>query len=250
MNSADLSIILPAFVAGLLVLATHVPLGMRVLARGIIFVDLAVAQIAGLGVIASSFLGLEANTYIVQAMAAGSALLGASLLAYAEAKLPKVQEATIGILFVFAASLDILLMSRDPHAGEHLKDLLVGQILWVGTGQLLATAILTVTLLALWQVLMGRLGALGFYVVFALAITASVQLVGVYLVFSSLIVPALATHGLRKHRMPAAFAVGVAGYLIGLLLSLWLDLPAGAAIVCTMTLVGTPLLLWGRAEPV
>jgi zinc/manganese transport system permease protein len=250
MSSTDLSIMLPAFVAGLLVLATHVPLGMSILARGIIFVDLAVAQIAGLGVIAASFLGLEENTYVVQAMAAGSALLGASLLAYAEAKLPKVQEATIGILFVFSASLGILLMSRDPHAGEHLKDLLVGQVLWVGTGQLIATAALTGVLLVLWRVLTGRLGALGFYVVFALAITASVQLVGVYLVFASLIVPALATHRLRKHRMPVAFAVGVAGYLIGLLLSLWLDLPAGAAIVCTMTLVGTPLLLWGRAEPV
>lgn len=250
MSSTDLSIVLPAFVAGLLVLATHVPLGMRVLARGIIFVDLAVAQIAGLGVIAASFFGLEANAYIVQGMAAGSALLGASLLAYTEAKLPKVQEATIGILFVFAASLGILLMSRDPHAGEHLKDLLVGQVLWVGTAQLIATAAVTGMLLALWRILMGRLGTLGFYVVFALAITASVQLVGVYLVFASLIVPALATHRLRKHRMPGAFVVGIAGYLFGLLLSLWLDLPAGAAIVCTMTLVGTPLLLWGRAEPV
>ncbi len=234
MNATDLGIMLPAFVAGLLVLATHVPLGMKVLARGIIFVDLAVAQVAGLGVIVAGLFGLENNMLAVQAMATTSALLGAAFLSWTERKLPQVQEAVIGLLFVLAASGGILLMSRDVHAGEHLKDLLVGQILWVGTNQLVATAILTAVLLALWGMFRKRLGGFGFYALFALAVTASVQLVGVYLVFTSLILPALATYRLQRHRNVMAFTLGIAGYAAGLLLSMWLDLPTGAAIVCAM----------------
>lgn len=242
MNIIELDLLLPAFIAGLLVLATHVPLGMRVLARGIIFVDLAVAQIAGLGVIIAGLLGLAENSFALQIVAATSALLGAALLAYAERKLPEVQEACIGLLFVLAASGGILLMSRDVHAGEHLKDLLVGQILWVGNGQLIATALLTAALLALWRVFGQRLGSLGFYALFALAVTASVQLVGIYLVFASLIVPALATHRMTRGRMPAAFGVGIAGYALGLLASVQADLPAGAAIVWAMAVVGAAVL--------
>ncbi len=242
MNSTELSIMLPAFIAGLLVLATHVPLGMRVLARGIIFVDLAIAQIASLGVIVAGLLGLEDNLYAVQGMAAGSALLGAALLTWTEHKRPQVQEASIGLLFVLAATLGILLMSRDTHAGEHLKDMLVGQILWVSNRQLIAMAIVTVGLFILWRMFNRRLGNLGFYTLFAIAVTASVQLVGVYLVFASLIVPALATHRLRKHRMLVAYGTGIAGYALGLLLSVAFDLPTGAAIVWAIALAGA--LVW------
>jgi zinc/manganese transport system permease protein len=248
MDNLDLGIVFPAFIAGLLVLATHVPLGMKVLARGIIFVDLAVAQIAGLGVIIAGLLGLAGNTFAVQGVAAASALLGAALLAYTERKLPQVQEATIGLMFVLAASGGILLMSRDVHAGEHLKDLLVGQILWVGDSQLIATAVLTGALLALWRLFRERLSGFGFYALFALAVTASVQLVGVYLVFTSLIVPALATHRLQRRRKLIAFTVGIIGYAAGLLLSVWIDLPTGAAIVWAMAVAGTAVLLWKRAE--
>ncbi len=248
MDASDLSILFPVIITGLLVLATHVPLGMRVLARGIIFADLAVAQVAGLGVIIAGLLELTDNPFAVQAVAATGALLGAGLLAFIERKLPEVLEAIIGLLFVLAATGGILLMSRDVHAGEHLKDLLVGQILWVSNSQLIATAILTAALLALWHVFLKRLGSLGFYALFALAVTASVQLVGVYLVFASLIVPALATHRLKRWRTLFAYAVGVVGYVAGLLLSVWMDLPTGAAIVWTMAVAGTAVLLWKRTE--
>jgi zinc/manganese transport system permease protein len=242
MNTLELDILLPAFLAGLLVLATHIPFGMRVLQRGVIFADLAVAQIAGLGVIVAELLGLLEQPLLVQLIAAGSALIGAALLAWIERFAPDVKEACIGLTFVLAASLGILLMSRDVHAGEHLKDLLVGQILWVDQTQLLATAALTAVLLALWHSLRTRLGDFGFYALFALAITASVQLVGIYLVFASLIVPALATHRSGSGRHQRAFAVGIAGYALGLLLSVWLDLPAGAAVVWAMALCGGLLL--------
>ncbi|MDD2701498.1 MAG: metal ABC transporter permease [Sideroxydans sp.] len=234
----ELDILLPAFLAGLLVLATHIPFGMRVLQRGVIFADLAVAQIAGLGVIAAGLLDLQGNPLLVQVVAVISALCGAALLAWIESRRPELKEAAIGLTFVLAATAGILMMSRDVHAGEHLKDLLVGQILWVSDSQLIATAALTAALLATWQLLRGRFGNLGFYALFALAITASVQLVGVYLVFASLILPALATHGRVRYRLPWAYAVGIAGYALGLGLSVWFDLPAGAAIVWAMALAG------------
>lgn len=241
--NVELDILLPAFLAGLLVLATHIPFGMRVLQRGVIFADLAVAQIAGLGVIIAELLGLIAQPLLVQLIAAGSALSGAALLAWIERRAPAVKEAYIGLTFVLAATLGILLMSRDVHAGKHLQDLLVGQILWVSNTQLIATALLTAALLLVWKSMRQRLGNFGFYALFALAITASVQLVGVYLVFASLIVPALASRHCSRRRYLQAFAVGIAGYALGLLLSVWFDLPAGAAIVWTMAIVGGISLL-------
>ena len=246
MSGADFSILLPAFIAGLLVLATHVPFGMKVLARGVIFADLAVAQIAGLGIIIAGLLELTGQPLLVQLIAAASALCGAALLAWIEKRLPEVKEACIGLTFVLAASGGILLMSRDEHSGEHLKDLLVGQILWVSNTQLIATALLTTVLLALWQWSKLKAHNLGFYTLFALAVTASVQLVGVYLVFASLIVPALATYRIKQRRMVIAFAIGIVGYAAGLLLSTWFDLPSGAAVIWTMAACGAGVMLWKR----
>src|SRR5512135_1085494 len=171
-DALSLSILGPAFLAGLLVLATHVPLGMQVLQRGIVFIDLAIAQIAGLGVVVADRLGYEPQGWGVQVSAVTAALAGALLLTWTEKRWPDVQEALIGVLFVLAASAGLLLMSGDPHGGEHLKDLLVGQILWVSYGQLGPVAVLTVAILALWFGLGARLGRLGFYVLFACAVTA------------------------------------------------------------------------------
>ncbi|MBI5919065.1 MAG: metal ABC transporter permease [Nitrosomonadales bacterium] len=237
MTLADLSLLSTALIAGLLVLATHIPLGIKVLQRGVIFADLAVAQMAGLGVIGAGLAGWEESPLAIQLCAVASALIGAALLAALERWPLAAREAGIGLIFVLAATGGILLMSRDTHAGEHLKDLLVGQILWVSDSQLLAVAALTALLLLVWRSYAARLGDLGFYAMFALAVTASVQLVGVYLVFASLIVPALATRHI-KHRIWPAVLIGVTGYLAGLLLSVWADLPAGATIVWTMALAG------------
>jgi zinc/manganese transport system permease protein len=231
----DWSIVGPALVAGLLVLATHVPLGMQVLRKGIVFIDLAIAQIAGLGVIAADALGWEAQGWGVQLAAASAALVGAALMTWLERRWPDVQEALIGALFVVASSVGLLLLAGNPHGGEHLKDLLVGQILWVTPSQLLGMAALTAALLALWLGARERLGSTGFYVVFALAVTASVQLVGVYLVFSSLIMPALAVRRApTRWRLPLAWGLGATAYLLGLTISAVLDLPSGAVVVVAM----------------
>jgi zinc/manganese transport system permease protein len=235
-SGLEWSILGPALIAGLLVLATHVPLGMQVLDRGIVFIDLAIAQIAGLGVIAADALGVPEGGIAVQIAAVTAALLGAWLLTWTERRMPHEQEALIGVMFIVAASAGILMLAGNPHGGEHLKDLLVGQILWVGPKQLIVLgAITAVLVLALWRGWIARLGRLGFYTAFAIAVTASVQLVGVYLVFSSLIIPALATRRMRDgRRIWMAYALGAVGYALGLALSAVLDLPSGAVIVCTL----------------
>lgn len=236
----DLGILLPAFIAGLLVLATHVPLGAQVLERGIVFIDLAIAQIAGIGVIAADVAGLEPEGWAMQVAAVSAALIGALLLTWTERHWPDIQEALIGVLFVIASCIGILLLAGNPHGGEHLKDLLVGQILWVNTSQLTATAILTAAVLAAWFGFARHVGRFGFYAIFAVAVTASVQLVGVYLVFSSLIIPALATRMLHgKRRLLLAYALGASAYAIGLIVSALLDLPSGAVIVLTMAMLGS-----------
>jgi zinc/manganese transport system permease protein len=194
-------------------------------------------------VIIAGLLGLTEQPLLVQIIAAVSALSGAALLSWIEDRLSEVKEACIGLTFVLAASLGILLMSRDAHAGEHLKDLLVGQILWVSNNQLIATAVLSAVLLLAWYRMRSRLQHLGFYALFALAVTASVQLIGIYLVFASLIVPSLATYRLQRNRIKFAWLTGIAGYAIGLLLSAWFDLPAGAAIVWTMAIAGISIAL-------
>ena len=233
MNVAiDLQLLLPAFVAGLLVLATHVPLGAQVLQRGIVFIDLAIAQIAALGVIVAGMLDPDPHGWTVQVAAAAAALLGALLLTWTEQRWPKVQEAQIGTLFILAATGGILLLAHNPHGGEHLRDLLAGQILWVTFPQLVVPAIGTVVISLVLLTQRGNLRRVGFYLIFAVAVTASVQLVGVYLVFASLIIPSLATRNHRERmRLPLAYAIGVAGYGLGLLLSSLFDLPSGALIV-------------------
>jgi zinc/manganese transport system permease protein len=244
-GAIDLTIIIPAFLAGLLVLITHIPLGAQVLKRGIVFIDLAIAQIAALGVIAAGSAGLEPQGWAVQIAAGSAAVLGAFLLTWTEKRWPEVQEAQIGVLFVLAATGGVLLLAHNPHGGEHLRDLLAGQILWVSYPQLMAPAIGTVLVVAALLFFRDRLSRLGFYLIFALAVTASVQLVGVYLVFASLIVPALGVRHYRDGlRLPLAYLVGIGGYGCGLLLSMAFDLPSGALIVWCLTLLAILAYAW------
>jgi zinc/manganese transport system permease protein len=239
---SGLVLILPAFAAGLLVLASHVPLGRRVLARGIIFIDITIAQFAALGMVIAHAAHIE-NAWLTQLAALGAALLGALLFQLSERLWPDIQEALIGSGFVLASSLSILLLARDPHGGEHLQELLVGQILWTGWGDLWPLLIASLLALGLWQSPQLRQSTPVFYLLFALLITLSVQQIGVFLVFASLILPALAVRAWSGRRaLFGAYAIGAAGYALGLLGSLYWDLPAGALIVCTLAALGAPFL--------
>lgn len=244
----DLTLIGPALLAGLLVTATHVPLGMQVLSRGIVFIDLAVAQMAGLGVIFADWLGFEPHGLAVQGAALSAALAGALLLTWTDKHWPDVQEAVIGVSFILAANFAILLLAANPHGGEHLKDLLIGQILWVRPAELLPIALLSAAIVAIWLGGAQRIGRVGFYLLFACAVTIAVQLVGVYLVFTTLIVPALATRRMARYRLTACYLLGISGYAAGLALSLVSDLPPGPLIVCAMTVIGFALFLIFRPQ--
>lgn len=239
MNAFEIGIIAPAFVASIIVLSTHVPLGTEVLRRGIIFIDLAIAQVAGLGVIAADTMGWEAKGWMVQVAAVSAALLAAAVLHWTDKRWPEIQEALIGVAFILAATAGIIVLAGNPHGGEHLKELLVGQILWVNYDQLLPAAITSIAVLVAWFSMRDRIGGFGFYALFAFAVTASVQLVGIYLVFASLIIPALATRriGRRGIRIACGYIVGMLGCLAGLFVSVAADLPAGAIIVWCLAIV-------------
>jgi len=242
-DAATFSILWPAFIAGLLVTATHVPLGMQVLERGIVFIDLAIAQIAGVGVIYADYLGWQPTGAAVQIAALSAALACAMFLTWTDHRWPEVQEAIIGVVFVVASSAAILILAKNPRGSENLKELLVGQILWVNPRSLPLEALFYGVILALWFGMRERLGRIGFYVLFGCAVTVSVQLVGLFLVFTTLVVPALATFYSRRHRYLKAYSIGVLGYAAGLLVSALADLPSGAMIVCAMTVVGATFAL-------
>ena len=197
--------------------------------------DLALAQIAGLGLIAAHSFDWEPGGWQVQAVALASAILGALMLHQSEKRWPEIQEALIGSLFVLASSGGILLLASNPHGGEQLKELLVGQVLWVSYEQLVPVALLYAGVLAASYLLRGLASSLPFYLLFALSITASVQLVGIYLVFASLIIPALAIRGFGQTGIAWGYLIGVGGYASGLLLAALLDMPAGAMIVYSLS---------------
>jgi len=236
----QVEILWPALLAGALVVATHVPLGREVLLRGIIFLDLAIAQIAGLGLIAANTLGVDDHARFAPRLIAVLTAIAASLLLYRLRRLDvKAQEALIGIAFVLAATGSILLLASDPHGGERLKELLVGQILWVSPAQLSWVALVYAAVLFAWFRCRDRRDGWAFYPLFAITITVSTQLVGVYLVFASLIIPALAVRHLSGRRaLGWGYGIGIAAYLLGLVVSAWRDWPSGASVAWCLACVG------------
>ncbi|WP_025820790.1 metal ABC transporter permease [Shewanella marina] len=232
-DSSLWSILLPALVAGSIVLSTHVLLGRQVLTRGIIFIDLAIAQIAALGtVVVQLNHELSHLPYVLWWLPTLFALAGAGLIALLAHYFKQDLEALIGGLYVIAAVLAVLLLANDPHGSEIIKQLMSGQILWVSWSQLVLPVLVYTLILILLFMLPTLLSGIGFYVIFAIVITISVQLVGVYLVFSSLIFPALAVaRQSHKWSLLYAYIIGLLGYFTGLLLSALFDLPSGAMIV-------------------
>ncbi len=235
----QIDILWPAMVAGFLVLATHVPLGREVLNRGIIFLDLAIAQTAAFGVVLANTLWFSGHehAHISPTIVAVVAAIIGSLALFAIRNLEvRIQESCIGILFVLMATGIILLLSTDPHGGERLKEILVGQILWLQTKDLLQLFFATVAILLSWFHWKNRLGEWLFYPLFAVTITLSTQIVGIYLVFASLIIPSLCTLK-KRNSLFKSYGLGIVSYSIGLLVSAIFDLPAGATIVWVLSVV-------------
>ncbi len=234
-------IVRPALVAGLIVALTHAALGLEVLKRGIIFIDLAIAQWAGLGVVSANIIGEQPSWWIVQMAALSFALLAALLFRMVEKILPEEQEALIGSSFVLAASIALLVLADRPHGGEEIQHLLSGQILFVTWHDVLLHAPIYVIILAFWffKASCARHSAY-FYILFAVAITSSVQLVGVYVVFASLILPALAAYTYRQQQR-VAWICGIISVCLGILAAVRMDAPAGPVIVLAYALTAIVL---------
>lgn len=246
-------ILAPAFVAGVIVASTHVPLGQEVLNRGIIFIDLAIAQIAALGAIFARFFFQDYASVIPWSFifALMFALGAGFLFSWLERTMPKQLEALIGSCFVLSASMSILLLANDPHGGEYMHDMLAGQILWVNWQQLLITAITYVAILILWFRYKEKYKSL-FYVLFPVAVTLSVKLVGVYLVFASLIIPAIgAVRYAGKKRLVMGYVIAICSFVCGIGFSVFLDLPSGPVIVCAFPIFAGLIYFvrWGFKTP-
>ncbi|WP_415899167.1 metal ABC transporter permease [Neptuniibacter sp. QD48_11] len=241
-----LSIGLPALVAGLLILASHVPLGRQVLKRGIVFIDLAIAQLAALGTILATqwhFHDAEHDhgALISTLMAVLFSLLGVALVAWINRNLPDWREAFIGLIYVASASLLVLVVAGQPQGGQALTRTLSGDVLWLTWADLVPLGVMAIViqLLALFR---PQSLERFFYIAFAVTITLSVMKAGIYLVFACLIAPALAAQ-VRGKSVGWAYLVGVIGFVVGLLLAWSFDLPAAATIVLSLILTLTLALV-------
>nr|VFJ58411.1 MAG: zinc/manganese transport system permease protein [Candidatus Kentron sp. FM]VFJ58816.1 MAG: zinc/manganese transport system permease protein [Candidatus Kentron sp. FM]VFK11551.1 MAG: zinc/manganese transport system permease protein [Candidatus Kentron sp. FM] len=234
------SIVGPALAAGLMIALTHAPLGIEVLKRGIIFIDLAVAQVAGLGLVAAEILLHEPLPWSMQTLALACAVAAGLFFRKIEKVMPEHQEALIGVSFVLAASLAILLLADHPHGGREIQYLLSGQMLFVTWTDVIHHAPIYGAILAAWFLKPVLRNGLGFYLIFALAITSSVQLVGVYVVFASLILPALAAVKSGRPHI-TAWLCGILSVTMGIALSVLTDLPTGPVLVTSFTVTAIVL---------
>ena len=195
------------------------------------FIDLATAQVVGLAIIVLG-LWLEEPSWMVRQSTSFSAGIGIALFfRWIERKAPDEQEAVIGSSFIVAASVALLVLADSPHGAEELRHVLSGQILFVDWNDIAAFAPIYGLVTALWLAVPRMRAGAGFFIVFALAVTASVQLVGVYVVFASLILPALAARGPTGYVLTRALASGIAAVVAAIVISTLADLPAGPFLV-------------------
>jgi zinc/manganese transport system permease protein len=244
--SDAIALLLPPFLVALCLIGIHTYFGLQVLARNVIFVDLALAQIAALGATLAFMLGHPTQGAATYAYSLAFTLIAACILAFTRAWSQRIpQEALIGVIYVVAAAAAILMIDRAPQGAEHLKQILTGNILTTGTSDLAAIAPLYLAIglvhWSLWRWLRpAKSGAwpweFMFYASFGIVVTSSVAVAGVLLVFSFLIMPA-AVGVLFAETLPRQLAVGwVVGAVAsaaGLAASYVGDLPTGAAMVCT-----------------
>jgi zinc/manganese transport system permease protein len=242
-----IEIMSPALVVGLLISLTHGLLGIKVLERGIVFIDLAIAQIAGLGLIVATVF-LPEHSWAYQLIALIFAVSASLFFYYIEKTAPNIQEAIIGCSFVLAASLSILFLSNHPHGSEEIKHLLSGQILFVTFTDILQHAPIYLSVIALWFLKPKIRSNIVFYVIFAIAITSSVQLVGVYVVFASLILPAIAAKN-QKNPLLIAWICGIISVVLGIIFAIIFDLPAGVLMVVSYFVTTCLIKLFYHKKP-
>jgi zinc/manganese transport system permease protein len=251
-----LEFLLPAFVASLILTGIHAYLGVHVVERGVIFVDLALAQIAALGATVAIVVGINPHGRGSYWISLGFTFLGAAIFALARSRRGHIpQEAFIGIAYAVASATAILLMSKATGETEHLKDMLVGNILAVSWSEVKVTALLYGAVGIFHYIFRKKFLLISmnhdeaeqaginvrfwdflFYASFGFVVTSSVAIAGVLLVFCYLIVPSVGAM-LFADRIGSRLAIGwTMGTLVsalGVYLSAQIDLPTGATIVVT-----------------
>ena len=247
----------PAFLVAVCLVGIHVYFGIQILRRGVIFVDLALAQIAALGATVAFMLGHPAQSAATYGYSLVFTLFAALLLAFTRQWATRIpQEALIGVIYVVAAAAAILLIDRAPQGAEHLKQVLTGNILTSGVKDLAFVVPLYTGVGLVHWLLARRLSGAGafvwefiFYASFGVVVTSSVAIAGVLLVFSFLIMPAAigvlyATTFSRQ--LLVGWGTGAVASAAGLAASYFFDLPTGAAMVCAF---GFALALAGIVYP-
>lgn len=230
-----------ALVFGVLALA---PLGHQVLARGVVFIDLAVAQAAAAAALWAGTLMDHPDWISTQTSAAAGALACAAAVAWLSKKWPAEREALIGLLYVLGASAALLGARQDPHGRERLGELLAADVLWAGWPQVAVLAGCAVTVTVVGR----RLSRDAvFYPVFALVASLAVPTLGLFVVFAALIAPALWQRN-GTHRV-LAWTLGVLACSVGLGVSWWLDAPSGACVALALSALGVASILRHRPRP-
>src|SRR5664279_668323 len=248
--------LLAPLAASLILTGIHAYLGVHVVERGVIFVDLALAQIAALGAIVALIIGLDPHGSSAYWISLGFTFLGALVFSVAKSKRAHIpQEAFIGIAYAVASAAAILAMSKATGETEHLKDMLVGNILAVSWAEVGKTAALY-GVIGLFhyifrkrfllismnpkeaeaQGISVRLWDFLFYASFGLVVTSSVAIAGVLLVFCYLIVPSVGAMLFTDRigpRLAIGWTMGTLVSALGVVLSVKMDTPTGATIVCT-----------------
>lgn len=233
MNPADLAWLAAPAAALLVASLVLVPLGTQVLARGVVFIDLAVAQVAACGVLAAGMVVEGAGPVFSAVAAAVAALLGSAGVWWLARRWPEQREALIGLVYVAGAGASVIAVAFDPHGRERLTALLAADVLWVPWTSVALLAVAAVAVLALTRKL--QRDAV-FYPVFALALSVAVQTLGLYLVFALLIGPALWTR--RGRTVTRAVVLAVIACLAGMLVSWGLDWPSGACVALALCVLG------------
>lgn len=219
-----------ALAAGLLALA---PLGVQVLRRGVVFIDLAVAQAAAAGALLATALGNHPAWWVTQLAAAAGALVAAGLVAVLARAWPEHREALIGLVYVAGACSALLTARHDAHGAEHLHALLAADVLWSGWPQVGALVVCAIAVTLARRCLAHDLG---FFITFALVASLSVQVLGLFVVFAALIAPSLWQRA--GWRAAAATGLAVAAALAGLAASWFLDAPSGPLVAIALALCG------------
>jgi zinc/manganese transport system permease protein len=252
-----ISFLWPAFLVAVCLVGIHTFFGIKVLSRNVIFVDLALAQVAALGATVAFMLGHPAQSAATYGYSLGFTLLAAILLAFTRRWATRVpQEALIGVIYVVAAAAAILLIDRAPQGAEHLKQILTGNILTSGFGEIAVIVPLYLVVALIHFLLRQKLAEPGslfwefvFYATFGVVVTSSVAIAGVLLVFSFLIIPAaigVMFASTLSRQLMVGWIAGILTSAAGFAASFAFDLPTGAAIVCAF---GAALALAGIAYP-